>query len=338
VACRVSSDRSASCAERLLHLLYSQFVRSRRRYYQRRPDIRRRLGAPVISVGNLTVGGSGKTPLVGEIARMLIQFGERPSILSRGYARQQPFEGVVIVSDGAEIRSDVAHAGDEPFMLARAVRGAAVLVCPSRYLAGRVAESQLGCTVHLLDDGFQHFNLLRDIDLLVAPPEDFAEVQTLPFGRFREPVDAASAADALLVPLGERATPAEMAERLKVTTAFGFHRRIGEPAVGRGPAFAFAGIAKPERFYDDLERSGWQLVGRRSFPDHHAYSANDLDDIGRSARSSGAQVMLTTEKDAVRLPVQAAQALPIAFVPLDVSIEPAFRAWMHERLMTLRAA
>jgi tetraacyldisaccharide 4'-kinase len=129
-----------------------------------------------------------------------------------------------------------------------------------------------------------------------------------------------------------------MAERLKFATAFGFHRRIGEPSAGRGPAFAFAGIAKPERFYNDLEGSGWQLVGRRSFSDHHAYSASDLEEMNRRARSSGAQVMLTTEKDAVRLPVQSAQSLPIASVPLEVSIEPAFRAWMRERLTKLRAA
>jgi len=134
----------------LLQLLYSQFVRSRRRYYQRRPEIRRRLTSPVISVGNLTMGGSGKTPLAAEIARMLVEMGERPSILSRGYARQNPSDGVVLVGDGKHIFADAAHAGDEPYMLARDVPGAAVVVCPSRYLAGRVAESQLRCTVHVL--------------------------------------------------------------------------------------------------------------------------------------------------------------------------------------------
>jgi tetraacyldisaccharide 4'-kinase len=96
----------------LLQLLYSQFVRSRRRYFERRPDLRRRLAAPVISVGNLTVGGSGKTPLVAEIARLLIAMGERPSILSRGYARMTPTEGLVVVSDGKDLKTDVAHAGD----------------------------------------------------------------------------------------------------------------------------------------------------------------------------------------------------------------------------------
>src|SRR5207249_4333082 len=124
----------------LLQFLYSQFVRTRRRYYERRPGIRRCLAAPVISVGNLTVGGSGKTPIAAELARLLMGMGERPSILSRGYARQNPSEGVVIVSEGEVVRLVVAHAGDERCMLAPSVRGVAVLVAASRYLADRAAN------------------------------------------------------------------------------------------------------------------------------------------------------------------------------------------------------
>ena len=124
---------------------------------------------------------------------MLLDMGERPAILSRGYARKIRDEGVVIVSDGRSVLEGVEHSGDEPLMLARAVPGAAVLVSASRYVAGRIAESRLGCTVHVLDDGFQHFDLMRDIDLLVSP--DAAEdARTLPFGRFREPLDAAASA------------------------------------------------------------------------------------------------------------------------------------------------
>jgi tetraacyldisaccharide 4'-kinase len=339
----------------LLHLLYSQFVRSRRQYYLRRPEIRRRLASPVISVGNLTIGGSGKTPLVGEIARMLLEMGERPAILSRGYARQQPSNAVVIVSDGTSPRVDVAHAGDEPFLLAREVPGAAVVVHANRYLAGRVAELQLGCTVHLLDDGFQHLMLMRDIDLLVAPPDDFADTRTLPFGRFREPLDAASAADALLVPLDGSVTPPEMAARLNVKTAFGFSRALDPPRRAL-PAFAFAGIARPERFYTDLERVGWPLTGRRSFPDHHVYTAREIEGIRQAARDSGAQVIVTTAKDAVRLPAPATSVasipsdvsaagsglsrttdLPIIEIPIDISIEAGFRPWLQERLNRLRA-
>jgi tetraacyldisaccharide 4'-kinase len=320
----------------LLGFLYSQFVRARRRYYERRPDIRRRLASPVISVGNLTVGGSGKTPIAAELARVLIQIGERPSILSRGYARQTPSEGVVVVSDGQGVRTDVAHAGDEPYMLARAVPGAAVVVCPSRYLAGRLAESQLGCTVHVLDDGFQHLSLMRNIDLLVVVPDDFADVRTLPSGRFREPLDAALSADALLVPLGASATPAEMAERLNVKRTFGFERKIRRPAAdAAAPGFAFAGIAKPEAFFADLESAGWRLTGRRAFPDHHRYSSKDLHEIDRAARESGAALILTTSKDAVRIP---RHSLSFVEIPLEISLDSAFRAWLEQRLCEARAA
>ncbi|HEV3214554.1 MAG TPA: tetraacyldisaccharide 4'-kinase [Vicinamibacterales bacterium] len=317
----------------MLHLLYSRFVRARRRYYERRPDIRRRLASPVISVGNLTVGGSGKTPIAAELARWLIQIGERPSILSRGYARRTPSDGVVVVSDGKSIRTDVAHAGDEPYMLARAVPGAAVVVCPSRYLAGRLAESRLGCTVHVLDDGFQHLSLMRNIDLLVAVPDDFADVRTLPSGRFREPLDAAHSADALLVPLGASATPAEMGERLNVKRTFGFERKIRTPAADQ-PAYAFAGIAKPGRFFADLELAGWRLTGRRAFPDHHPYSSKDLDEIDRAARESGSAMILTTSKDAVRIPQH---SLTVVEIPLEISIDPAFGTWLEQRLNEARA-
>ena len=323
----------------MLHLLYSQLARSRRRYYQHRPHLRRRLTAPVISIGNLTVGGSGKTPLTAEVARTLIEMGERPAILSRGYARSKPSEGAVIVSDGTAVKTDVAHAGDEPFMLTRLVPGASIVVCPSRYLAGRIAESQLGCTVHVLDDGFQHFQLERDIDLLVAPPEDFMPGKTLPFGRLREPIDAARAADALLVP-GDVASGAEVSARLKVGPAFTFARSItGPDAPAR--VFAFAGIAKPPHFFTELERAGWALVGRRPFRDHHQYSAAEIGALARAARESGAEALVTTSKDIVRLSAAhraAAEGMGVIEVPLHISIEAAFQAWLRDRLSKARAA
>jgi tetraacyldisaccharide 4'-kinase len=323
----------------VLSFLYTQFVRSRRHYFQSRPDLRRRLAAPVISVGNLTVGGSGKTPLVGEIARLLLEMGERPSILSRGYARMTPSDGVVVVSDGRRIMTDVAHAGDEPYMLARAVPGAVVVVNASRYAAGRIAESRLGSTVHVLDDGFQHVQLRRDVDLLVAPPEDFAITTTLPFGRFREPLDSAAAADALLVPVTgvDGSSRQKMAERLKVPVAFDFSRSVQAPA-SAAPVFAFAGIATPDDFFGELERTGWQLAGRRAFPDHHIYSPHEMDALERAARESGAEALATTAKDAVRLAGEGARTIPLVEVPLRVSIESKFVPWLEDRLTKARGA
>jgi tetraacyldisaccharide 4'-kinase len=291
----------------------------------------------VISVGNLTVGGSGKTPLAGEIARLLLRAGERPAILSRGYARRRALDGVVVVSDGSGILAGVDESGDEPLMLARRVPQAAVLVAASRYWAGRLAETRLGCTVHVLDDGFQHFDLMRDLDLLVAP-KTLEDVRTLPSGRFREPLDAAAEADALLVDVTEAAQAHTMvravSERLRVPIAFEFTRHIAGPTPDR-PAFAFAGIARPERFYADLERAGWHLTGRRSFADHHYYSARDIAHLERDAGQSGAQLLLTTEKDVVRIGVRL--QTPILSIPLEVTLLPPFEGWMNERLRSIRA-
>jgi tetraacyldisaccharide 4'-kinase len=324
----------------LLQLLYSWLARARRRYYERRPHLRRRLSSPVISIGNLTVGGSGKTPLAAEIARMLIDMGERPSILSRGYARRIVEDGVVVVSDGAAILADVMHSGDEPQMLARAVPRAAVLVASNRYVAGRLAETRLGCTVHVLDDGFQHFDLARDVDLLVAP-DAHGDTRTLPFGRLREPLDAAAAADAFLMEVPGADMPARDTARDTAAGArptFEFSRRLGGPPPDR-PAFAFAGIARPERFFADLERAGWRLTGQRRFADHHQYSAREIDDIVRVAEELGSEVILTTAKDFVRLralgsdPRTGTGVRPqIVAVPQEVSLAPAYKPWLVERL------
>ena len=323
----------------MLDLLYSQLARARRRYYQQRPHLRRRLAAPVISIGNLTVGGSSKTPLAAEIARMLIKMGERPSILSRGYARKIVEEGVVVVSDGTRVLTPVDRSGDEPQMLAHNVPGAAVLVSSSRYVAGRLAETQLGCTIHVLDDGFQHFDLMRDIDLLVVPDRSEG-TRTLPYGRLREPLDISSAADAMLV---DAEVHSEGGQVGPDRPTFTFSRRLNGPAPGR-PAFAFAGIARPERFFEDLERAGWTLIGRRAFRDHHHYSVPELEAITQAAGGCGAAVILTTEKDFVRLGsdprtgtgVRPQLALPIVAVPLEVTIEPSFQPWLAERLRAAR--
>jgi tetraacyldisaccharide 4'-kinase len=316
----------------LLDLLYSQLARARRRYYERRPHLRRRLAAPVVSIGNLTVGGSGKTPLAAEVARTLLGMGERPSILSRGYGRRIAEDGVVVVSDGSRLLAGVERSGDEPQMLARAVPRAAVLVSASRYAAGRIAEGRLGCTVHVLDDGFQHFDLMRDVDLLV-PPDATERQRALPFGRLREPLDAASSADALLVDAEVRSLDVETGSPGMTRPAFTFTRRIAGPAPDR-PAFAFAGIARPERFFGDLEHAGWTLTGRRSFVDHHHYSDREIEEIERAAGASGAAVILTTEKDMVRLRAEVAPR--IVAVPLDVVLDPAFAPWLAGRLREIR--
>ncbi|HUK33484.1 MAG TPA: tetraacyldisaccharide 4'-kinase [Vicinamibacterales bacterium] len=327
-----------------LSTLYGAAAAWRRRWYSDHPDRRRKLDRPVISVGNLRVGGSGKTPVVEHIARLLVESGYVPAILSRGYGRRSPSKSPTIVSDGREILARVDEAGDEPLMLAKALlgKGVSVVVCADRYAAGRLAESRLGATVHVLDDGFQHFGLARDVDLLVSGEHDLAD-EPLPYGRLREALSAAVSADALLVDAGYQDAAERVARVLRVRNAYHVTRTLLPPRiVGSGDTvvvpndsrvFAFAGIARPERFFSDLTSAGWKVVGTKSFRDHHYFSVTEIARIAAAAKKARAAIVLTTDKDAVRLPPDAAEIVAdgrLASVPLVSTVEPAheFRAWL----------
>jgi tetraacyldisaccharide 4'-kinase len=329
---------------RALSSLYSAATVWRRRWYAGSPSRRSRLARPVISVGNLTVGGSGKTPIAGYIARLLVESGERPAILSRGYGRRDTSEAVTIVSDGAVIRAGVDTAGDEPLMLARALPGVIVVVGANRYRAGRLAEEQLGATVHVLDDGFQHLRIERTIDLLLVSEDDLAELP-LPAGRLREPLAAGAEADAVLVSAGYATAVDRIARAVGVATGFQTTRSLGAPrTIGMNPetvvvptqsrVFAMAAIAQPDRFFSDVATAGWQVVGSMAFRDHHRFTARDIKRITEAARASAAAIVLTTEKDAVRLEACDLLDLPVAAVPILTGIEPAneFRDWLLGRL------
>jgi len=322
-----------------LSAVYGRAARLRRSWYARHPDAVRCLERPVVSVGNLVVGGSGKTPVVAAIATLLLESGHRPAILSRGYGRRRPSERVVVVSDGARIMAAVDESGDEPQMLARALPGVPVLVSPDRYLAGRLAEVHLACTVHLLDDGFQHLQLARGTDLVIVSPGDLDD-RVLPSGRLREPADAGRMADAVLVP-GSAEDAARVASQLGVRAAFSFTRRYGAlkaldsrdtiPASGAGTrVLAVAGIARPERFFSAVRGEGWDVVGEMRFHDHHWFTRRDLDAIRRAAEDARAAFVITTEKDAVRVGEQTRWAS----LPLNVVIEPAaaFADWLTGRV------
>jgi len=333
----------------VLSRIYGRAAGLRRTWYDR-PHRRRTLRRPVISVGNLVVGGSGKTPAVATLARLLLDLGEQPAILSRGYGRRRSSDRVVVVSDGTNVLEPAARSGDEPQMLARSLPGVPVVVAADRYAAGRVAESRFQCSVHLLDDGFQHLRLARDVDLLVIGRADLEE-QVLPSGRLREDLAAGRAADALLVMGGEE-------DGRIVSSAIGCERvfrmvprfepvravRAGQalPDVGPGRrAVAVAGIARPQRFMASLRGSGWDVVREVVFRDHHWFSEDDLRGIARAAAETGAAAIVTTEKDAVRIDTDRLQALtqvPLAVLPMRVEVEPAaeLRAWLAGRLKAAR--
>jgi tetraacyldisaccharide 4'-kinase len=321
-----------------LSAIYGHAARLRRSWYEGHPSARRRLARPVISVGNLVVGGSGKTPVVAALARLLAESGDRPAILSRGYARRRRSEGVLVVSDGGGVRAPVEESGDEPQMLARQLRGVPVLVCPDRYLAGRLAERQFDASALLLDDGFQHLRLARSVDLLVVSRQDLAE-RVLPSGLLREPLSAARSADAVLV-YGSAEDASHVARALGVAAAFTVVPdlvRIGarEAATDAARVVAVAGIARPHRFFAALGERGFEVARELAFRDHYWFTAADIGRISAVARDIGATSIVTTEKDAVRVePLVREGGVPWAVLPLEVAIEPAgeFLAWLRSRV------
>jgi tetraacyldisaccharide 4'-kinase len=314
----------------LLSGAYGRVALMRRAWYAR-PGRRRRLHHRVISVGNLSMGGSGKTPVVAALATMLRDRGHRPVILTRGYARREPTEGVLVVSDGSRVREPVSRSGDEPQLLARKLPGVPVLVSADRYFAGLVAEQHFHPTVSLLDDGFQHLALERDVDLLLVSPADLTD-RVVPSGHLREPLDAARCADAVLVN-GSEDESAQVGAALGVSTAFRVVLHYGEirPSVrdqGHPTVTAFAGIARPRRFFDALRSLGYDVARELTFPDHHWYTVRDVETIRAAARDAGSALIVTTEKDAVRCDMD------VAVLPMTVSIEPAadFESWLMARM------
>jgi tetraacyldisaccharide 4'-kinase len=311
----------------MLHHLYGRLARARRGWYERRPASRRRLDRPVISVGNLSVGGTGKTPLVAAIAAWLLAQGERPAILSRGYARRDRTPEPAVVSDGVTVRLGVHAAGDEPLMLARAVPGAIVIVGADRHASGRHAETQLGATVHVLDDGFQHVQLARDLDIVVTPSGALAADHVLPKGRLREPLDALARASVLVVVgADDRAAEAEAA-RYGVDCAVGATRRLGAPVEIHGGVpppgarvVAVAGIGQPGQFVAALRQRGFEVAESRTYADHHWFTAADLAEVAGVVSARGAWGALTTDKDAVRLEPLGALPCPVARVPLTLEL------------------
>ena len=309
-------------------------MRVRRRRAERQPQRQRRLLRPVISIGNLSMGGTGKSPVVAALAEWLIARGQRPSILSRGYARSDAADGVVVVSDGQSIRASVEQSGDEPLMLARQVPGAVVCVSPDRYLAGTLAERQFSCTVHILDDGFQHLDLARDLDVLVTTVGEIPSGRVIPMGRLREPMDAAARAQVLVVSDATAGAASAEAWTLGISQSCGATRTLGEPIEidkprglslqdAQGTVFAVSGIANPARFITALKDAGWTVLDAITFPDHHRYTPADVKRIAERVSAVRADAVFTTDKDAVRFEALGHPLpFPIYRVPLTVRFDP----------------
>jgi tetraacyldisaccharide 4'-kinase len=276
-----------------------------------------RLACAVVSVGNLTVGGTGKTPAVELVARWLIAEGHRVAVVSRGHGRK-PGAPVELVSDGGAPRLSAERAGDEPLLLARRLPGVAVVVGADRLAAGRWAAAHLRPDVVLLDDGFQQRRLVKDVEIVcLDAPAPWGSGRLLPRGTLREPPAALARAHLVLLSrargLDRNALVAEVRRRagpvpcLAVDYAVEALEDLGSGALrpateldGRA-VVAFAGIAAPERLAATLAAHGAVVRDLVAFPDHHAYGVRDLEAVARRARAVGAGLLVTTEKDAVRL-------------------------------------
>lgn len=321
-----------------LSLVYGAGAALRATLYRRGFLPSARLAGPVISVGNLSVGGAGKTPVVARVAEILRDEGLPVAVLSRGY--RGSFRGeALIVSEGLPPFADPALAGDEPVMLARDLPGVIVAVGARREAVGRAVEARFGPRVHVLDDGFQHLRLARDLDLLCVDAAD-ADERPLPAGRLREFASAADRADLILLTQADRVPSERLAEltaRFHATRVFevvrrvlGFFDQAGSPLPAPVRPFLVSGIARPLRFEADVRARVGSLAGQARFRDHHAYRAAEWQELLARARATGADAVVTTAKDAVRIPVmEAAPPLLVLRIAAEFRDESRFR----ERLL-----
>jgi tetraacyldisaccharide 4'-kinase len=292
----------------------------------------RRLSRPVVSVGNLTLGGTGKTPLVAYIAETLLRRGRLPGILTRGYGRRGR-DDLIAIEPRACRNPDPREIGDEPALLARALPQVPVVVCADRYRGGRMLEKRFGVDVHLLDDGFQHWVLARDVDIVTLDlTQKLSNAALLPAGRQREPCSALARAHLIVLTrreLGDQPALESLENQvrrfnslakifLSTTVLCGLRNADGsgiEPPQGfrgpeRRPVAAFCGIGNPNAFFADLRQWGFGIACEKSYRDHHVYSPRDLEFLQQLAVRCGARALVTTEKDALNLP-RAGEGVPI---------------------------
>jgi tetraacyldisaccharide 4'-kinase len=296
-----------------LAAIYGGVVGARNALYDRRLFRARALQGPVISVGNLSAGGTGKTPFVILLCELLKSRGIKFDVLSRGYGRKT--RGVRVVEPGGFPRDF----GDEPLLMARRLE-VPVLVGEDRYEAGRFAESRFGPQLHLLDDGFQHRGLARDFDIVLVTPED-ARDRLLPAGRLREPLRALERADAVVLASG--AAPESFALVDKIV--WRVRRGIVPKSVPERP-IVFCGIARPQNFLLQLRAAGIDPVAEAFFRDHHSYTEKDIRDLLQLRQRSDAGGFVTTEKDAVNLGAYLGALAPLAVIPLKMELADATNA------------
>ncbi len=300
-----------------LSAIYGGVVGARNALYDRGLLPSRLLQGPVISVGNLSTGGSGKTPFVILLGELLTARGIRFDVLSRGYGRRS--RGVLLVDPGGLPRDF----GDEPLLIARRLQ-VPVVVGEDRYEAGRFAESRFGPQIHLLDDGFQHRGLGRDFDIVLVTPEDARE-RLLPAGRLRESLQSLGRAGAVVLTSGASAESFPLAGKMVWRVRRGIVTENAGQSIPPRPV-VFCGIARPQNFLLQLRAAGIDPVAEALFRDHHAYTEKDIQDLLQLRRRSEAGGFVTTEKDAVNLGGYLAGLAPLAIVPVKMELADAANA------------
>lgn len=280
------------------------------------------LRGPVISVGSISAGGAGKTPLVILLGELLKAQEVRFDVLSRGYGRSS--RGVRLVDPSG----DSAEFGDEPLLIARRL-GVPVVVGENRYHAGLLAEQKFGPQLHLLDDGFQHRALFRDFDIALFTAVD-ARDRLLPAGRLREPLASLERADAVVL------SPEEQVALTSALPLWLVQRRIVLPNSAPKNPIAFCGIARPNNFFVGLENAGVRFLDKVAFPDHHSYRDQDVECLLRLHKEKGADGFITTEKDVVNLAAHRVALEPLAAAQVHMELEDGGRV-ISEMLAVVKA-
>jgi tetraacyldisaccharide 4'-kinase len=320
----------------ILGKIYGGVMNARNRLYDQGVFDSFDLAARTISVGNITTGGTGKTPLVAYIARYLIGKGETVCILTRGYGRRDPKKRV-LVSDGNSILAVPEDAGDEPVELAKKLNGKAVIIADAdRVSAGEWAKREFGVTRFVLDDGFQHRRVKRDLDIVcIDATNPFAAGAVLPAGSLREPLANLARADVIVITRSDlvdnisnlRSEISKLAPEAKIFAAQNRSQIVNlktgsEVSVGEKAVVAFCGLGNPEGFFKQIALDGIDVLSKRSFRDHYQYGQSDIDDLEEEARRVGADRFLTTAKDAVKLSSLKFQ-IPVLVMEINVEVDDA---------------
>ncbi len=293
-----------------------------------------RLPVPVVSVGNITLGGTGKTPTVISIAETALSMGKRPAIVSRGYGRTTT--GTVIVSDGKGTLVPWEEAGDEPLLMAKRLPTVPVVVDEQRFRGGMVAVEQFGVDMIILDDAFQHRAVERNLDVVLINSRERAEnYRMLPYGRLRETTWSVRRADIVVLTKtdGESTVPAvhrKIARHARKIMKSSLRPRETENLKGR-KVVAFCGIGDPDSFRPTLRQLGADIVAFQKFRDHHIYDESDMNDLKKLLEKRNGDTLVTTEKDWVKLPRSEGKDDSILAVPVET-------VWLDEGEVLLREA